>query len=292
MTLFAQSVALGLLLGGVFALAASGLTLIYGVMKVINIAHGALLILAAFVTWSLWRATGIDPFALILLTSPIMFAVGLALHYATLRPIAGAPPSATVILTFAIAILIEGVIGFVWGNTSHSVTPAYFTESLRLGGLYFPKAQVYGAAAAIAMLTALYVFLTRTWRGRAIRAASEDPQAAALVGIEFSRVAALTFAIGIATTGTAGAIISTLYPFVPGSHVEWIALLLAIIVLGGMGSIPGAVLGALIIGLAETLTSVYVAVEWTTAVPFLVIFVVLLFRPQGIMGLRLREDVA
>jgi branched-chain amino acid transport system permease protein len=112
------------------------------------------------------------------------------------------------------------------------------------------------------------------------------------VGINFSFVAALTFAIGAATTGMAGSIISTLYPFVPGSHVEWIAVLLAIIVLGGMGSIPGAVLGALLIGLAETLTSVYVAVEWTTAVPFLTIFVVLLFRPQGIMGVKLREDVA
>jgi branched-chain amino acid transport system permease protein len=287
-----QSLILGLLLGGVFALAASGLTLIYGVMHVINIAHGALLILAAFVTWSIWTATGLDPLLIILLTTPLMFVVGLVLYLTTMRPIEGAPPSAAVILTFALAILIEGLIGFAWGNTSHSVRPEYFTEAFHVGDLYFPKGQVFGAIAAIVMLVSLYLFLTRSWHGRAIRAAAEDAQAAALVGITFTTVAALTFAIGVATTGTAGSIISTLYPFLPGSHVEWIAVLLAIIVLGGMGSIPGAVIGALVIGLAETLTSVYISVAWTTAVPFVVIFVVLLFRPQGIMGVKLREDVA
>ena len=287
-----QTIALGLLLGGVLALAASGLTLIFGVMEVINVAHGALLILAAFFTWTVWRETGLDPLLIAVLTTPVMFAAGLALYFATLNRVRGAPVSMTVILTFAIAIVLEGVMGFAWGNTSHAVTPSYFTQSFTIDGIFLPKAQVYGAAIAIGVLSVLYVFLTRTWLGRAIRAASENPQAAQLVGVNIATVAALTFAIGVATTGAGGSIISTLFPFLPGSHVQWISRLLGIVVLGGMGSLPGAVIGALLLGVAETLTSVYISTRWATAVPFAVIFAVLLLRPQGIMGVRLREDVA
>lgn len=287
-----QTIALGLLLGGILALAASGLTLIFGVMGVVNVAHGALLILAAFLTWTTWRELDLDPLLTVILTTPVMFALGLALYVATLRRIRGSSQSMTVILTFAIAIVIEGMMGFVWGNTSHAVTPDYFTRSFRLGGLFFPKADVFGALLAIALLAILYVFLTRTWLGRAIRAASQNPQAAQLVGINIAMVAALAFAIGVATTGAGGSIISVLFPFAPGSHVQWISRLLGIIVLGGMGSLPGAVIGALLLGTAETLASVYISIRWATAVPFIVIFVALLLRPQGIMGVRLREDVA
>lgn len=287
-----QTIALGLLLGGVLALAASGLTLIFGVMEVINVAHGAFLILAAFLTWTVWTETGLDPLLVAVLTTPVMFGVGLAIYFVTLNRVRGAPASMTVILTFAIAIVLEGVMGFAWGNTSHSVTPSYFTQSFTIGDIFLPKAQVYGALIAVGVLTFLYVFLTRTWIGRAIRAASENAQAAQLVGINIAVVAALTFALGVATTGAGGSIISTLFPFLPGSHVIWISRLLGIVVLGGMGSLPGAIIGALLLGVAETLTSVYISVQWATAVPFGVIFVVLLLRPQGIMGVRLREDVA
>lgn len=287
-----QTIALGLLLGGILALAASGLTLIFGVMGVVNVAHGAFLILAAFLTWAIWRELGLDPLLIVILTTPVMFALGLALYLTAIRRIRGAAQSMTVILTFAIAIVIEGGMGFVWGNTSHAVTPDYFTRSFRLGGLFFPKADVFGAALAIALLAILYIFLTRSWLGRAIRAASQNPQAAQLVGINIAMVAALTFAIGVATTGAGGSIISVLFPFVPGSHVQWISRLLGVIVLGGMGSLPGAVIGALLLGTAESLASVYISIRWATAVPFVVIFVVLLLRPQGIMGVRLREDVA
>jgi branched-chain amino acid transport system permease protein len=287
-----QTIALGLLLGGILALAASGLTLIFGVMGVVNVAHGAFLILAAFLTWTIWRQLGLDPLLVVVLTTPVMFALGLALYLTTLRRIRGTAQSMTVILTFAIAIIIEGGMGFVWGNTSHAVTPDYFTRSFRLGGLFFPKADVFGAFLAIALLAILYVLLTRTWLGRAIRAASQNPQAAQLVGINIAMVAALTFAIGVATTGAGGSIISVLFPFAPGSHVQWISRLLGVIVLGGMGSLPGAVIGALLLGTAESLASVYISIRWATAVPFIVIFAVLLLRPQGIMGIRLREDVA
>ena len=292
MTEFVQSIVLGLLIGGTYALLASGLTLIFGVMGVINIAHGAFLILAAFVTYSIWTATGLDPLVSVVFTTPLMFAFGWALYTVAVQRVRGAHISSSVLLTFALALVIEGGMGLIWGNTSHSVRPAYVNESFTVGDIFLPEAQVYGCAVAAVVLTALYLFLTRTWLGRAIRASAVNPSGAALVGVNVSGVAALTFAIGTAAAGAGGSIVSVLYPFLPGSHYQWIARLLGIIVLGGMGSLPGAVIGALLLGIAETLTVTYISPAWATAVPYLFIFVVLLVRPQGLMGSRLREDVA
>lgn len=291
MTQLAQVIVLGLLIGGVYALLASGLTLIFGVMDVINVAQGALIIFSAFLTWTLWKDAGIDPLLGALVTTPAMFVVGWCLYKLTIQWISGRPASMSVLLTFALALVIEGVMGMVWSTTYHGATPGYFNESYRLGSLYFPKAQVFGGLIAIAVLGALYVVLRGTWLGRAIRAVSENVVSARLVGVNARKVAALTFAIGVATAGAGGSIASVLYPFLPGSHYQWIARLLGIIVLGGMGSLPGAAIGALMLGVAETTTATYVSPRWATMVPYAVIMVVLLARPQGLMGTKLREDV-
>jgi branched-chain amino acid transport system permease protein len=292
MTQLVQTLILGALVGGVYALLASGLTLIFGVMRVINIAHGAFLILAAFLTYSIWRATDIDPLLTILITTPAMFAFGWGLYLLAVRRIRGAHMSSSVLLTFAIALVLEGLMGLIWGNTSHSVRPAYFNQSFTIGDLFLPKAQVYGFFVAALVLGALYAILTKTWLGRAIRASAVNPQGAALVGVNVGGVAALTFAVGVAATGAGGSIVSVLYPFLPGSHYEWIARVLSIVVLGGLGSLPGAAVGALLLGVGEAATVTYISPSWATAVPYVVIFVVLLVRPQGLMGARLREDVA
>jgi branched-chain amino acid transport system permease protein len=292
MTELLQTTILGLLIGGTYALLASGLTLIFGVMNVINVAHGAFLILAAFVTWTLWDLTGLDPLVGLLVTTPLMFAFGWLLYRTTIQRIRRAPPSASVLLTFALALVLEGIMGLVWGNTSHAVRTPYFDASFNVGDVFLPKAQVYGCLVAIGVLVALYAFLTHTWTGRAIRASAVNPHGAELVGVNVAAVAALTFAVGVAVTGAGGSIVSVLYPFLPGSHYLWISRLLGIIVLGGMGSLPGAFVGALLLGLGETFTTTYIGPEWATAVPFVVIFVVLLLRPQGLLGARLREDVA
>jgi branched-chain amino acid transport system permease protein len=292
MTQFIQTLILGVLVGGVYALLASGLTLIFGVMRVINIAHGALLIFAAFLTYSIWSATGLDPLVAIVFTTPLMFLLGWVLYVVAVRRIRGAHMSSSVLLTFAVALVLEGLMGVIWGNTSHSVRPAYFNESFRIGSLFLPKAQVYGFGVATVVLVSLYAILTRTWLGRAIRASAVNPQGAALVGVNVGAVAALTFAVGVGATGAGGSIASVLYPFLPGSHYEWIARVLSIVVLGGLGSLPGAAIGALLLGVGEAATVTYISPSWATAVPYVVIFVVLLVRPQGLMGARLREDVA
>ncbi len=292
MTELIQTIVFGLLIGGVYALLASGLTLIFGVMNVINIAHGAFLILAAFLTFSLWSGLGIDPLAAIVITTPAMLAFGWLVYVLTVRPIRRAPPSSSVLLTFGLALVLEAAMGLIWGNDSHSVRPPYFTQSFHVSQIVLPKAQVYACALAVVVLGGLWLFLARSWSGRAIRAAAVNPQGAELVGIDIVRVSAITFAIGVATVGAGGSLISVLYPFLPGAHYIWIARLLGIIVLGGMGSLRGALIGALLLGLAETFTQTYLSAQWATAVPYAIILVVLLVRPQGIMGTRLREDVA
>ena len=292
MTELVQAVVLGLLIGGVYALMAAGLTLIFGVMNIINVAQGAFLIMVAMFTWWFWRETGVDPILASVVTTPLMFGFGWVLYRTVIVRIRGWSPSMSVLLTFGLALTIEGILNITAGNKFKSATPGYFEESFRIGSLSFPKPQVYGFLAAVLVLAALYVVLTRTWTGRAIRASSQNPSGAALVGIGATSTAALAFAIGTATSGVGGSILSVLYPFFPASHYDWISRLLGIIVLGGMGSLPGALTGALVLGLAETLTATYGSLRWATLVFYIVILAVLLFRPQGIFGTRLREDVA
>ncbi len=290
MTQLVQNLILGLLLGGVYALVAGGLTLIFGVMRVINIAHGAFLMLAAFITYSLWSGLGIDPLLAIVITTPVIFGIGWVTYKLVVAPIRTAPMSSTVLLTFGLALVLEATMGVIWGNNSTAIRPSYADESFLLGGLFLPKAQVFGGVVAVLVLTILWVILTKTWLGRAIRASAVNPAGAELVGIKIAAVSALVFAIGIAAAGAGGSIVGVLYPFVPGAHYQWIARLLAIVVLGGMGSLNGAILGALMFGVAETLTAAYVSPSWATAVPYAIVFAVLLIRPQGLLGSRLRED--
>jgi branched-chain amino acid transport system permease protein len=286
----AQTVILGLLIGGVYALMASGLTLVFGVMRIVNVAHGAMLIAAAMITWYVWSVSGIDPFLIAIPMTLVMFGIGWLLYRTVISRIQGASVSMSVLLTFGIALTIEGLLNVIAGNRFRSATPSYFDESFRLGDLVFPKTQVFGAAVAMVTLGVLFLVLTRTWTGRAIRATSQNPTGAALIGVSSSSVAALAFAIGMSTAGVGGSILSVLYPFFPASHYDWIARLLGIVVLGGMGSLSGAFIGALCLGLAETLTSTYISLQWSTLVVYLVILVVLLVRPQGLFGSQLRED--
>jgi branched-chain amino acid transport system permease protein len=287
-----QTILLGLLLGGVYALAASGLTLVFGVMNVINVAHGALLILAAYLTFYVWTHTCLDPILISLITTPVMFGLGWVIYWFAIRRIRSAGASMSVLLTFAVALIIEGVIGRIWKGVFRAVTPSYFDQSVKIGPIYLPTARLYACAAAVVILVLLWLLLTRTWLGRAIRASSQNPSGARLMGVSIEAVAALTFAIGVATTGAGGSLISVLYPFLPASHYQWISRLLGIIVLGGLGSLGGAFVGALLMGVAEALTTTYISPQWQTAVPYVVIFVVLLLRPQGLFGQRTREDVA
>jgi branched-chain amino acid transport system permease protein len=209
MSSLVQTLILGLLVGALYALIASGLTLIFGVMQVINLAHGAFAVLAAFFTYTLWRSLGLDPLLSIPIVMAVMFAVGWLVYVVAVRHVRGAHVSMTVLATFGIALMLEGVMGFVWGNTSSTVVVSYTDASISLGPSYIPQAMLIAAIVAVAVMGGLYLLLNHTWAGRAIRAASSNENGALLVGVSVATIAALTFSIGVATLGAGGAMLST-----------------------------------------------------------------------------------
>jgi branched-chain amino acid transport system permease protein len=285
-----QTLVLGLLVGGVYALMSSGFTLVFGVMRIINLAHAAMIVLAAFLTWWIWDRTGIDPLLLGVLVTPIMYAVGWVFYRAIIARVHRVDHELVMVASFGAAIAAGGVMSLVWGTDLHLATPDYFNKSFTAGSVVVPRAQLYACLGAIALLVALYVLLRSTYLGRAIRACAVNRDSAALVGINIERTMARMFAIGAATTGFGGAAMSVIYQFFPESHFVWIGRILCVVILGGFGSLLGAGLGAAILGVGEALTASYIDTQWATTVPYILIITILLVRPQGLLGSRYRAD--
>lgn len=286
--LLIQTIILGVLVGGVYALMSSGLTLIFGVMRVINVAHGAFLILGAYGTYWLFQLAGLDPIVSIVLTAPLLFVIGWLVQRYILSRIEN-PEQASVLITFALAVTMEGLMGTVWKTTLRSVKPEYATEVIKFATYRFPVTRMAGFVTALLVLLLLYLLLQRTNLGRAIRATIQDRNAAQLVGVNVQAVSALTFGIGVATAAAGGSLLSMIYSFNASSQTDWITRVLSIIVLGGMGSLPGALVAALILGVMEQVTAVTITLYWSPMVFYLFLFLTLIVRPQGLMGEKVRE---
>ena len=286
-----QVLVLGLLLGGVYALMASGLTLLFGVMRVVNLAHGAFIILGAYVAFFAFERLSIDPFISLLVLLPTMFLLGVGLYRLVFTRIESSPRfgEMTVLLTFGIAFMLEGLMGFLFTGIFRTATPSYALESFRFeNGLFIPKAQLFAFLTSIVLLVALWAFLRLTRTGYGVRATMQNRTAAQIVGVNVRRVSSISFGIGIALAGASGALISFLFPFFPSRHWQWIAILLALIVLGGLGSLKGAVVGALLLAVAASFVGHLAGPVWSPLTFFLVLFLILLIRPQGLFGKKVR----
>lgn len=288
--LFAQSLVLGILLGGLYALLAAGLTLYFGVMRVVMIAHSAFLILSAYLAWYFHETSGLDPLLSLVITVPLFFVVGYGMQrflVSRLRPISLTTMS--VLLTFAVALTIEGLLGFVWTGTQRRVQLAYSGTSIEVLGVSIAVVKLIAFALAALSLGALFVILRKTSFGRALRATTQHPEAARLVGIDTDRVAGLGFGLGLATAAIGGTALALDYTIYPSLHWHWIGPLMAIIVVGGLGSIPGAAVAALLLGVAASLLQVPLGTTWAQTVFYLALFVTLMIRPQGFFGGRLAQ---
>ncbi len=287
-----QVAIVGLLTGGVYALMAAGLTLVFGVMRVINIAHGAFLIFSAYLAYWLFTLYGLDPFVSIIIIVPLLFILGVLLQSGLLSKVKN-EPGLIVLLTFSLAIMLEGIMGALWQSTGRSIRTWYISDVWQLNiadiTVRLPVVRIIGFAAAIITLFLLYLLLTRSDLGRAIRATIQNRDAAQLVGVNVDRVQALTFGLGLATVAVGGAVFSLIWTFNAASHEEWISKLLSIIVLGGMGSLPGALIAALIMGVAESTAAVTMTSYISPIVFYLILFLTLIFRPQGLMGTVIRK---
>ena len=285
MRLFVQAVILGLLAGGVYALMASGLTLAFGIMRVINVAQGAMIVLGAFLSYSLFTRFHVDPFLSVLLVVPVVFALGVVIELVFLRPLhASDREQLSLLVTWAVALGIEGVLGLVYSTTYRSTIPSYANGSWLIGGFRILQVQVYAFLLSVVVLALLGLMLSRTRFGRAVRGTVQNPTSAALLGVDGRTVAAMGFGISVATAAAAGAVYGIVTPFNPGSHYDLISLLLTIIVLGGMGSLPGTIVAALLVGVSEALLATYISPTWAKFSFFILLIAVLVVRPQGLFG--------
>ena len=280
-----EAVILGILTGGVYALMASGQTLIFGIMKVVNLAQGAMVILAAYLAYQLFTSFGIDPFLAIPITTIVMFGVGVAVEYLLLRPLRREDRSElSLLVTFAVALFIEGCLSVTWGPTYRSINTGYANSSWTILGYHIPVVRFWAFVLSIVMLGLLFLILNRTKFGRAIRATVQNPESARLLGVDANRVSAFGFGLGAATAAAAGSVYGLVYPFYSGSHYDLISRLLSIIVLGGLGSVGGAVIAALIIATSSAIVAATISPVWSEMTFFIILILVLLIRPQGLFG--------
>jgi branched-chain amino acid transport system permease protein len=290
MSLFLQSLVLGVLLGGLYALLAAGLTLYFGVMRVVMIAHSACLILAAYLAWFFATETGLDPLLSLVGTVPLFFLLGVAMQrllISRLRP--ASLTMMSVLLTFSIALVIEGMLGYVWSGTQRRIRLPYGSANIDVFGINIAMVKLIAFGLAAASLLALFLLLTRTKLGKALRATIQHPEAARLVGVNTDRIAAFGFGIGLATAavgGTALALDATIYPSL---HWHWIGPLMAIIVVGGLGSIPGAAIAAMVLGMGQALLQIPLGTTWAQTFFYIALFLTLMVRPQGFFGGRLAQ---
>jgi len=289
-SLLVQSLILGVLLGGLYALLAAGLTLYFGVMRVVMIAHSAFLILAAYLAWYANSKLGIDPLLTLVVTVPLFFGVGVVMQRLLIRRLRPATLTMmSVLLTFAIALFIEGLIGFVWGGTQRRTQLPYSSSSLEIFGARIAVVKLIAFGLAALSLLALYLLMKHTRFGQALRATIQHPEAAQLVGIKTDRVAGLGFGLGLATAALGGTALSLDATIYPSLHWHWIGPLMAIIVVGGLGSIPGAAIAALVLGVGQSLLQVPLGTTWAQTIFYVALFVTLMVRPQGFFGGRLAQ---
>ena len=280
----AQAIVDGVLIGGVYALMAVGLTLIFGVLDIINIAQGVLVILGAYLSYSLFAKAHIDPFLGLLITVPVMFVIGVFIHWAFIRRLRGTErTSMTLLVTYAVGLIIEGILFKIYGADNVQISASYTDSSVHVLGFYVGWIYLWGFVLAVALVAGLYLLLYRTRFGRSVRATMQDGTAARLVGIDVNRVAALTFGIGVAVTAAGGMVFGATNAFNANSGYDLISRLLSIIILGGMGSVGGALGASLFMLTLESVVTVWQP-TWAVAVYYAALVIVLLYRPEGLFG--------
>ena len=285
-----QILVLGVLLGGVYAMMASGLTLLFGVMRVVNLAHAAFILIAAYITYVLFENLTLDPMISLVITMPLMFGLGVFVYLTLFPRLEGSPRyvEMTVLLTFGLALIVEGLLTFIFTGIFRSVRPEYASTSVFIGDIFIPTSQLYASLISFALLILLWIILRFTKIGTAVRATMQNRSAAQIVGVNVRRVSAIAFGIGMALAGAAGSLLSFMFPFFPGRHWQWVAFLLALIVLGGMGSIKGAVIGAILLAVASAFVTDLWGPTWSPITFYLTLFLILMVRPEGLFGAKER----
>jgi branched-chain amino acid transport system permease protein len=290
LTVVAQKLAFGLFVGSNYGVVAVGLTLIFGVMRVLNVGHGELLMLGGYASYVAFSATGIDPYLSVILSATCLFILGLLLNTVLFQFVERLEEEQRIknslLISFGLALVLQNVALFAFSADERSVRAGYAGGAFVLAGVVFPYTRLLTFVVATIVVALLYLLLQRTYFGMAIRATAQDWEAAALAGIDVRRTYLVTFAIGSALAGVAGSLVLVTFSISPAIGLSWTLKALVVVVLAGMGSVYGAFLAGLLLGAVENLSTIWVGAEYQQVVGLLLFMAVLLLRPRGLFSRR------
>ncbi len=274
----------GLLLGGLYAIAALGLSLVFGVMRLVNIVHGEFLVLAAYLNFSIASALGLDPLLAVLLIAPVMFLIGYVIQRWVLNPLmhrGGEPP---LLAAFGLSIIAQNVMLLIWGADARTLTTSYSNLGVSLFGVRVPLMYLIAFVLAIILIAAVQLFISHSYLGKAIRAATQDPSTAQVMGINPRTIYTFTYGIGAAIATLGGTLIGLIFSFTPASGLTWLLKGFVVVVMGGMGSIAGILAAGGILGIAEGIGGAIAGTGYRDMIGFLIFLIVLVFWPRGLFG--------
>jgi branched-chain amino acid transport system permease protein len=284
MAVLMQSILSGILIGGVYALTGVGLTLIFGVMRVINFAQGELVMVGMYATFWVFVLLGLDPFVSVLVTMPVLFLLGAILQRSLINRVLDALPQNQILLTIGIGLVLSNVAMLAFTSDYRILSTSYSSSSVALGAMRLSTPLIYCFLITAAITAALYWFLVKTDMGHAIRATAQDRDAAQLMGVNVRTMAVFAFGLGAALAGAAGALVAPIYYIYPQVGGAFTLKAFVVVVLGGMGSIIGATLGGVLIGVAESVSATYIGSGWKDLCVYVIFLLVLLLKPSGLLG--------
>ena len=288
-TSFLQNLSGGLLIGGIYALMGVGLALIFGVMRIINFAHGEFVAIGMYAAIFLFQVYGLDPYVSMLIALPAGFLLGVLLERLVLSRLVDIPGDSTLLATLGLGLVLSNALFLIFGAEPESIYLPYATTSFTVAGVRLPIAQLMAAAVTLTVMVILWFFLNRTELGRAIRATAQNRIGAEIVGVNTHRIHALVFGLGVVLAMAAGMVLSPLLFAIPTIGHTYTLKAFVVIVLGGMGSIPGAIAGGLLLGVVEFLGASYFSSGYRDAYGLVAFLLILLFRPQGLFGRSVRR---
>ncbi len=276
----------GLLLGGIYALISIGLTLIFGVLEIINFAHGEFLMLAMYATFWLFQLYGVDPYLSLLIIVPASFFFGWVVQRVIIQPMLSSPTLNQIFATIGLSLILQNIALFLFKADFRTVKPSYGALTFTAGELMFSVPRLIAFFLAISLIVVLFIFLKKTFMGKAIRALAQERRAATLMGIDVFRTYQIAFGIGIACVGAAGTILIPIYYVYPTVGSLFVLIAFVVVILGGFNSLVGSLVGGLIIGVVEGLSGFLVSPHLKEAIYFVIFIFILLFKPTGLFGRR------
>ena len=286
-----QLLASTLLLGGIYALIAVGLTLIFGVMRVVNFAHGEFLMLGMYLAFWAFTLLGLDPYVTLVLGLPVIFGVGWLSYHLVMRPVIHASHNVQIFTTVGLSIALQAVALVLWSADSQFVRTGYYAVVVRFLGAALNLAQIAAFAVAVLFTAALFAFMRWSYTGKVMRATAQDRHAAALMGIDTGRVFALTWAVGITCVGVAGVVLAPIYPVYPSIGLQFVLIAYVAVVLGGLGDMFGALIASLVVAGVEVVGSYVIGTAWKEVLYLLLFITILVIRPAGLFGQRGAEVI-